>query len=837
MSLSLEQAFRLLKDKLPEYVEQFRTLKPAGSNYKLSCLNPAHPDKNPSCYLLAPAVIDNKELDWKFYCHGCGVVGDIFTAASLLEGRPLQGLEFLENNVLYLADKMKIGEVRTKQLTEKEKFELAMFQCMRSAVDVLSDATPRQRLNMNPHVRKYIYEHDWVIDDETGETSTDVSDLTSMGVYWLSSGDTFRENMRKLGYTEKFLEQMDLWKRSGKQHPIFNRNCLIFTVHDEKGRAVGFAGRDCNPARQGPKYINTMSPVEGNIYHKGKLLYNLHIAKHKKGPTYVVEGYSDVITMRMHGFHNCVAMCASHLTADQMLLLNANGIREIVLVIDSDDDKRDEKIIKILDDRISGQTNVRCKVLVLPEGYDPDSFIREYGLDEFMKLRPVDAFEFRLEKVQSEVMDPEEVCHIMIPLIANEPSGIAQESMAKKLAQFTGFSLQSILKDVAIAVNLADAEREREKEAILAEAILRAKEDWNAAPMVLIGAASRISAIDMASKSDLMSVTEFARCIAEQKELEEARTDEQAGYRLGPHLKWLDHYLAGEWEGSMTIIGGRANTGKTTLMTEVALYAAMEAEDVVSVLLTLDDARNKIIPRLVCLLAHNEFNSNYLTMNMVKHPAYHVKQMGGEHLHQYRDVGYKKLGELVRSGRLIVKDTTHGTTYPYIQALVQHVMHGNPDKRVLFFLDNFHKVSATGDEERDRGFNVELALGLKNMSKQHQIPVWMIAEYHKLQPGTRPTNNHLAETVKLEYEADVIIHLYNELHDLGINAKHYFMSHGKKMPIVEAIFGKNKINDFKDTVWMKFFPEYGRHETVTKEEIEALLKQQPVELEDEEDDD
>ena len=173
MSLSLEQAFITLKEKLPQYVEKHRTLKQVGQNYKMSCLSPAHPDKNPSCYLLAPATVHGKDLDWKFYCHGCGVVGDIFTAASLLEDKPLQGLEFLEDNVLYLASKLEIGEVRTRQLTDKEKFELAMYQCMRSAVDVLSDITPRQRLNMNPHVRKYIYEHDWVIDDESGETSTD----------------------------------------------------------------------------------------------------------------------------------------------------------------------------------------------------------------------------------------------------------------------------------------------------------------------------------------------------------------------------------------------------------------------------------------------------------------------------------------------------------------------------------------------------------------------------------------------------------------------------------------------------------------------------------------
>ena len=640
--------------------------------------------------------------------------------------------------------------------------------------------------------------------------------------------------MKSLGYTERFLEQMDMLLRGSKRHHIFNRNNLIITVHDEKGRPVGFSGRNCNRAEGESKYINTMASLEGSIYHKGRLLYNLHNARNKKGPTYIVEGYTDIITMRMNGFHNCVAICGTMLTADQMLSLRAAGITNIVLVLDGDKAGK-EKITKILDERISGQTEIRCKIVLMPEGYDPDEYIREYGLNEFFKLRPMDAFEYRLEEIQAEGLDSEDVARVMIPLIANEPSGIAQESMAKKLAQYTGFSLQSILKDVAIAINLVESERDREKEAVLAEAMLKAKDDWDAAPMVLISAANRISIIDQAGKSDLMSVAEFSKAIDSQMQLEEERTDEQAGYRLGPHLAWLDHHLSGEWEGSMTIIGGRANTGKTTLMTEVALFAALEQEDVVSVLLTLDDSRNKIIPRLVCMLAYNEFNSNYLTMNMVKQPAYWRQQMGGEGIDQFRSVGYEKLKELVGPGRLIVKDTTHGTSFPYISALIQHQVHANPDKRVLFFLDNFHKVSATGDGARDREFNVDLALNLKNLSKQLNIPIWMIAEYHKLQPGTRPTNNHLAETVKLEYEADVIMHLYNELHDLGIEAKHYFNYNGKKMPIVEAIFGKNKINDFKDTVWMKFYPEFGRHETVTREEVDALVKQQPIELEDEDD--
>jgi replicative DNA helicase len=348
--------------------------------------------------------------------------------------------------------------------------------------------------------------------------------------------------------------------------------------------------------------------------------------------------------------------------------------------------------------------------------------------------------------------------------------------------------------------------------------------------------ANKIAQIDSLSKSDSMSNVEFSRAIMEQKEIEEDRGDEKPGFRLGPMLEILDDRLAGEWPGCLGIIGGRANTGKTTLLTEMALYSVLANEDTVSVILTLDDARRKIIPRLVSLFAYEEFGNIFLNMGMVERPAHWTKQMMGNNaVYEYRDAGYKRLRELVNEGRLIVKDTTHGTSFPYIQALLQHAQHAHPDKQIMFWLDSYHKV-ATTDGSRDREFHVELALIIKNLAKQLSIPFWMNAEYTKLPAGTRPSNTHLAETVKLEYEADVIIHLYNDLHDIGIESDHFFTYNNKRMPLVEAIFGKNKINDFKESVWLKFYPEYGIHQAIDREQAQAILRtQEPLALEDEDD--
>jgi hypothetical protein len=219
-------------------------------------------------------------------------------------------------------------------------------------------------------------------------------------------------------------------------------------------------------------------------------------------------------------------------------------------------------------------------------------------------------------------------------------------------------------------------------------------------------------------------------------------------------------------------------------------------------------------------------------MGMIERPQHWMtKAMGNTAIMEYRDVGYRRLRDLVSEGRIVVKDTTHGTSFPYIQALLQHTIHAHPDKQVMFWLDSYHKV-ATVDGARDREFHVELALLIKNLAKQLSIPFWMNAEYTKLTAGTRPNNNHLAETVKLEYEADVIIHLYNDLHDMGLESKYFFTFNGKKMPLVESIFGKNKINDFKESVWMKFYPEFGFHQNIDEETARAIIRtQEPVELE------
>lgn len=840
MSLSLDQAMIELKGMLPEYIEQFRTLKRSGDNWRLNCINPAHPDKNPSCFLLTPTLKDGVTFsEWKFYCHSCGIGGDIFNAAALLEEKPIAGHEFIEENVLYLAEKMKVGEVRTRQLTEREKIEASMHQCMRAAVNVLKDITPQKRADMDWHVRKYIYDHGWIIDDENEPefgTGLNPGTLISMGVFWIPSGDLFRERMASLGYTEQFLDRMDLWKRGRDEHPIFAPKNLIFTVYDNKGRPVGFAGRDCTwkADGQGNKYNNTSASLEGSIYHKGKILYNMHVAKAQKGPTYIFEGYSDVVTARMHGFHNCVAMCSSNLTPDQMLALSANGIIEVVLATDGDEAGQ-ASIDKILDERISGQSDIRCKLLLLPDGLDPDEFIRTRSLGEFFKERPIDPFEYRLERINSDVMDTEEICNLMIPLIVNEPSSIAQEKMAKILAEYTGFSMQAILQDLSKASNYRNAEREQNKKALLHEAILQAEDNWDVAPLILMDVANKIAQIDSLAKSDSMSNVEFSRAITEQKEIEEDRGDEKPGFRLGPLLSILDDRLAGEWPGCLGIIGGRANTGKTTLLTEMALYSVLENEDTVSVLLTLDDARRKIIPRLVSLFAYEEFGNIFLNMGMVERPAHWSYEMGNNAVYEYRDAGYRRLRELVNEGRLVVKDTTHGTSFPYIQALLQHTQHAHPDKQILFWLDSYHKV-ATTDGSRDREFHVELALLIKNLAKQLSIPFWMNAEYTKLQAGTKPSNTNLAETVKLEYEADVILHLYNDLHDIGMESDLFFTFNNKRMPLVEAIFGKNKINDFKESVWMKFYPEFGIHQAIDREQAQAIVRtQEPVTLEEEDD--
>jgi DNA primase len=197
---------------------------------------------------------------------------------------------------------------------------------------------------------------------------------TELGLGYAPRGTAFAEAMQTLGVKDEVLLEAGLLRRreDGSLAPRF-RGRLLFPIHDLRGRVVGFGGRILGVGE--PKYLN--SP-ETPIFHKGKLLYHLHAARHamrKSDRAILVEGYFDVIRLALAGIEEVVAPMGTGLTADQAQLLKRYA-PQVLLCYDSDDAGL-RATFRAGDELL--RAGVRVSVATLPEGEDPDTLVQLQG--------------------------------------------------------------------------------------------------------------------------------------------------------------------------------------------------------------------------------------------------------------------------------------------------------------------------------------------------------------------------------------------------------------------------------------------------------------------------
>ncbi|KKN80602.1 hypothetical protein LCGC14_0328210 [marine sediment metagenome] len=167
----------------------------------------------------------------------------------------------------------------------------------------------------------------------------------------------------------------------------FFRNRLIFPIRDHHGDLVGYGGRTLSDDPKTPKYINT---PETELFNKSELLYGLHQNKaaiQSSGDAIVVEGYMDVVALSRHGCQLAVAPMGTALTHQQISLLIDQGIKSIWICLDGDaaGQKAAERSIAVIMD--SYDPRVCIRLMSLPEGHDPDTFMEAFGLEAFNKLK------------------------------------------------------------------------------------------------------------------------------------------------------------------------------------------------------------------------------------------------------------------------------------------------------------------------------------------------------------------------------------------------------------------------------------------------------------------
>lgn len=367
-----------------EVVSEFVTLRKSGSNYKGLC--PFHDEKTPSFYV-SPAR-------GTCHCFGCGKGGN--PVGFIMEHEQMTYPEALR----WLARKYHI-EIKERELSDNEKREQSeresMFIVNEWAASyfqhLMHDTADGVAIGMQ-YFRSRGFRDDIVSKFQLGFDSTDRRALA-------------QEALRK-GYKEDFLLKTGICYKNDRGELIDRyAGRVIFPWIGISGKVVGFGGRLLDSRTKGvnQKYVN--SP-DSDIYHKDRELYGIYQAKKaiaKEDRVYMVEGYTDVISMHQCGIENVVANSGTALSVHQIHILH-RFTSNITLLYDGDA-AGIHAALRGTDMLLSEGMNL--KVLLLPDGDDPDSFARKHSADEFRKYieeHQTDFIEFKTDLLLRGERDP-----------------------------------------------------------------------------------------------------------------------------------------------------------------------------------------------------------------------------------------------------------------------------------------------------------------------------------------------------------------------------------------------------------------------------------------------
>ena len=428
-----------------DVVGEFVTLRKAGVNYKGLC--PFHDDTTPS-FMVSPSKQICK-------CFACGEGGTAINF--LMKHEQITYPEALR----WLAKKYNI-EIQEKELTDEERKE----QSDRESMFIVNEWAKnyfQDMLKNDPDgiaIGRQYFRSRGIRDD--------IIEKFSLG-YALPKRDALATAAQKAGYQAEFLEKTGLCIKGEKGLHDRYAGRVIFPWLNVSGKVVAFGGRLLDARTKGvqQKYVN--SP-DSEIYHKDHELYGLYQAKKaiaKEDCVYMVEGYTDVIAMHQCGLENVVANSGTALSVYQIKLLR-RFTQNITLLYDGDE-AGIHAAMRGLDMLLAEGMNV--KVLLLPDGDDPDSFSRKHSATEFkehIQKNASDFISFKTRLTVDSVTDPvkrSEAISGIVKSISVIPDQILRSTYLSELSQRLGIKESTLMNSMngMISRDIEEKEKERQR--------------------------------------------------------------------------------------------------------------------------------------------------------------------------------------------------------------------------------------------------------------------------------------------------------------------------------------------------------------------------------------
>ncbi len=353
-----------------EVIGDFVQLKKAGQNYK--ALSPFTDEKTPSFF-----VSPSKEI---FKCFSTGKGGDAITFVMEYDGLSYpEAIRFLAEKYGIEIQEDEVSDEAMLAQNERESLFIALKQAGEYFADTLLNTEEGKTIGLS-----YFKERGF---------NEQIIQKFGLG-YSLESWDGFYKLAEKKGFQDDVLEKAGLLViKENKKYDRF-RGRVMFPIQNLTGKIIGFGARTLKKDKKVPKYVN--SP-ESEIYHKSDILYGIHQAKkaiRDADNCYLVEGYTDVISLHLSGIEHVVASSGTSLTEGQIKLIKR--YTENVTVLFDGDAAGVKASIRGIDMLLEQGLNVR--VVLFPEGEDPDSYAQKSGtaaFNEYLKNESVDFISFK----------------------------------------------------------------------------------------------------------------------------------------------------------------------------------------------------------------------------------------------------------------------------------------------------------------------------------------------------------------------------------------------------------------------------------------------------------
>ena len=421
MAKSIPKDFidRLVEDSdIVSVINHYISLTKKGNNYTCCC--PFHEEKTPS-FVVSP----QKAI---FHCFGCGAGGNVLTFI-----KDYEGLNFVEAVE-------KLAELNNVTVPRENTFGNDNFKKIYEINDIVANfyfdalKNPKQK-----SIVQYLKER-----GISGQTAKNFK----IGFADFNQNELLKILQSK--FSEKEILESGNFLKNEKGFYPFLRNRVTFPIFNSTGKTIGFGGRVTDDSM--PKYLNSK---DSKFFNKTRELYGFNNAKkdHKTEDFIVTEGYMDVVMLSEYGINNAVASLGTAFSQNHMNLMFKLR-RKITFCFDSDEAglKAAWRALQISLKNVVDDKTVRF--LFLPEGYDPDSFVKENGEQEFYKkldrAMVLESFAFQYLKRGKKLDSPEDIRQIIfefkkiLPLVTSE---MLKETLMTKFSSELNINKEIFLKE------------------------------------------------------------------------------------------------------------------------------------------------------------------------------------------------------------------------------------------------------------------------------------------------------------------------------------------------------------------------------------------------------